>query len=166
MTEDYFKYVQELIRAQEYNQVINIIINLASNRVKAPYSSDLNHAWYLVGYSYLKLDKFEDALLCFKRSYRYWREDVSVMISIAICYSELKKPKVSKYYLLHAINVAGEKHKKINHLRYNLGNAYFDMKMYDCALEEYRKVSTGAGLSYRLARKNIKLVLHLLESKN
>ncbi len=155
MTVDPFVKVEKLIKSSKYCEVLLILLGDKKNRILSPYNSDLNHAWYLVGCVFYKQEKFYDALLAFKRSYRHWKKDVSVIRAIGNCYSELKNPKVAKYYFIKARTMGGGSYKGLDILNYNLGNAYFDMKKYGLAISEYKKVRKSDKKTYCLAKKNI-----------
>ena len=142
-------------RAGKGNAVLSILINKKTGRINKAYSTDLNHAWYLVGVVFYKREEFGDALLAFKKSYRYWKEDVDAIRAIGTCYSELGNPKIAKYYFIKAKTIGGKEHKDIDILTYNLGNAHFDMEKYDLAISEYKKVRKSDKKTYQLAQKGI-----------
>mgnify|MGYP000216966418 CR=1 FL=1 len=153
---DQFDDIHKLLRAGKGNAVLSMLINKKTGRINKAYSVDLNHAWYIVGSVLYKQEKFGDALLAFKKSYRHWKEDVDAIKAIGTCYSELENPKIAKYYYIKAKTIGGKRYKDIDALTYNLGNAYFDMEKYDLAISEYKKVRKSDKKTYQLAQKNIK----------
>ena len=155
-TEKIFFPITKLLKSHKYDQVLSCILNSKSNRIVKPYNSNLNHAWYLVGQSYYKLSYYSDALAAFRKSYRYWKEDIAAIRAIGNCLSELNKPKQAQYYFTKALKIGGEKYKAYDILLYNLGNTYFDLGDYRNAINYYRKVSKNDPESYMLANKNIK----------
>jgi len=159
---DHFNKVDKILKSPKYSEALNILLNLNGNRIVHPYNSDLNHAWYLVGVVYFKKENYIDALCAFKKSYHHYRDDVAAIRAIGNCYSGLENPKTAKYYFIKAINIGGKKYKDINILTYNLGNAYFDMKKYDLAISEYKKVKKSDKETFDLAQKNIK---HVMDKK-
>lgn len=158
-----FDIVEDLSRKGASAQVLGLLLNNESHRVVAPYTEDLNHAYYLAGLAFHKQGQVENALSAFKKSYRHWKEDVAALRALGNCYSELGNPKAAKYYFLKARHVGGEKYKGWNILTYNLGNAYFDLGKYDLAISEYKRVRKSDITSYELAQKNIKHSLEKLE---
>jgi tetratricopeptide (TPR) repeat protein len=157
-----FLQVEKILKSSKYSEALVLLLGSKKShvgkgaRIVPPYNSDLNHAWYLVGVVFYKQGKFNDALLAFRRSYRHWNKDVAAIRAIGNCYSELRNPKTAKYYFIKAISIAGKGYKDIDILIYNLGNAYFDLKKYDLAIAEYKKVRKSDRVSYNLAQKNIK----------
>ena len=77
------------------------------------------------------------------------------MIAVANCYSEIGRPIMTKRYLLKALSTRGIGGKEKEVITYNLGNAYFDLKKYEFAIQEYKKIKKSKSEVYRLARKNI-----------
>lgn len=153
---DNFSKIEKILKSPKYIEVLNILLNLNRTRVVVPYNSDLNHAWYLAGIVYFKQKNYIDALRAFKKSYHHYKNDIAAVRAIGNCYSELGNPKTAKYYFIKAINIGGDKYKDIDVLIYNLGNAYFDMKKYDLAISEYKKVNKNDEETFDLAQKNIK----------
>jgi len=154
-TEELFLPITDLIKTQEYEQVLSCLLNNSGNRIRTPYTADLNHSWYLVGLSYFKLSNYPDALAAFRRSYRHWKEDVAAIRAIGNCLSELEDPKRARIYFKKALNIGGEEYKGYDILLYNLGNTYFDVGDFENAIKFYRKVSKNDHESYILAQKNI-----------
>ncbi len=152
---DQFDEIHKLLKAGKGNTALAMLINKETGRINKAYRADLNHAWYLVGSIFYKQEKFYDALLAFKKSYRHWKEDIAAIRAIGTCYSELGNPKIAKYYFIKAKTIGGKKYKDIDILNYNLGNAYFDMGKYDLAISEYIKVRKSDKETYQLAQKNI-----------
>ncbi len=153
---DHFDKIEKILKSPTYVEVLDLLLNSNGSRVVKPYNSALNHAWYLVGVVYFKQENYVDALHSFKKSYRHYKNDIAAIRAIGNCYSELGNPKTAKYYFMKAIKMGGNKYKDINILIYNLGNAYFDMKKYDFAIFEYKKVNKNDKETFDLAQKNIK----------
>ena len=155
---DVFKHIHDLLVSNDYELVLDEVLNFETGRIKAPYSEDLNHAWYIVGDCYFKLSDYQMALRAFKNSLRNRKSDYQAMVAIANCHSEMGKPKQAKHYLLKAILSPEAKAQILDAIRYDLGNAYFDMHKYELAFDEYMKVRKSAPEVYSLARKNIELI--------
>lgn len=151
-----FKNLQKLMKQGKTREVLGALLNVRANRIAAPYNKDLNHAWYLVGVAYYKEERYQEALLAFKNSYRHWEADVDALWAIGNCYSELGNAKMAKYYFIKAKNIGGTEYKGLNAIIYNLGNAYFDLGQYELAISEFKKVKALDGKSYKLAQRNIK----------
>ena len=145
-----FKELDEMSARGAHREILNRLIS-SRGRIFGPYSSDLNHAWYLVGDSFFCLGEINKSLKAFKRALAYDRGDFFSMMAIANCYSAMSKPRMALYYLSKAV-VLNEKHDGI---RYNLGNAYFDLNRYDEAIREYALVGKGSDVA-KLARANSK----------
>ncbi len=155
---DIFENVHTLLRERKLKRALNLMLNKNTNRIIAPYTEDINHAWFLIGDVYFKLGRMDEALAAFKKAYRHWKEDIDAMMLIGNCYDELGNPKTAKYYYIKAISTIGRKrHKRLDGLTYNLGNAYFDMGKYELAITQYKKVRKSNKEVYQLAQKTINL---------
>ena len=82
MNVDCFKKAETLIKKGSLNLVLDCMLNMETGRIKAPFSGDLNHAWYLVGLIYYKHDDYDQALRAFKSSLRNWTEDAQAMLQL------------------------------------------------------------------------------------
>ena len=162
---DAFDKVERVLKSSNYSDVLLILLSDKGGRIVPPYSSDLNHAWYLVGSVFYKQENYEEALLAFKKSYRHWKEDVAAIRAIGNCYSELENPKMAKYYFIKAKAIGGNKYKDLDILIYNLGNAYFDMGKYDLAIAEYKNVRKSDKKTFQFAQKNIERAKKHLNNK-
>jgi tetratricopeptide (TPR) repeat protein len=148
--------VRKMLGVDKGVEPLSILLNKKTGRIKSPYNADLNHAWYIVGLIYYKQGSIASALSAFKKSYRHWSEDIAAIRAIGNCYSDLGNPRMAKFYFSKAINTGGKNYKDLDILIYNLGNAYFDLKKYDLAIAEYKKVRKKDKTTYSLAQKNIK----------
>lgn len=142
-----FDDLYKLSSKGRHREVLDILIS-PSGRVRRPYSLDLNHAWYVAGDELYSLGDIKRAMMAFKKALAHSRGDVAAMMAIANCYSDLGNPRMAAFYLLKALSVDN----KNNDLKYNLGNAYFDLGEYEKAIAEYSQVESGR--IARLARKN------------
>lgn len=142
-----------------HRKVLRRLISPAG-RIYKPYSSDLNHAWYIVGDELYLLGNKKEAVLAFKNSLRHRKHDVEAMMAIANCYSDLGNPRMAQFYLARAIKIDSDN----DGLRYNLGNSLLDLGKYSEAISEYALVKTGSGLS-RLAKRNSKRAESLMNKR-
>ncbi len=149
---DKFDAVYKLKRAGKNKVALSLLVDQKTGRIKKPYNDDLNHAWYTVGDIYYKGKEYYKAINAFKKAFMNWSDDVESLWAIANCYSEIGKSWLTKYYLEKAIQLSGEK----DGLRYNLGNALFDMGKYREAIKQYKKVRSKDKQLYKLACSNIK----------
>ena len=78
------------------------------------------------------------------------------MMALANCYSDLGNPRVAAFYLLKGLSIDNNN----DDLRYNLGNAYFDLGEYEKAITEYGKIEDGkvARLALKNARRAAKKI--------
>lgn len=155
MTESPFDNIEKLLKSSNHSEVLLTLLNKKGDKIIQPYAIDLNHAWYLVGSAFFKQCEYNNALFAFKKSYRYWKDDIAAIRGIGNCYLELGSPQMAINYFSEAIKVGGKKYKDLNILIYNLGNAYFDMQKYDLAISEYKKVKKSDAETFQLAQKNI-----------
>lgn len=163
---DPFDEISKLLRSSRRNIVLSMLLNAETGRIKKPYISDLNHAWYIVGsILYKQQCAYTGALSAFKKSYRHWKGDVAAIRAIGNCYSDLGNPKMAKYYFEKARTVGGKKYKDIDIVTYNLGNAYFDMGKYRDAVKQYKKVGKRDKRLFKLACSNIKKAEKLAKKK-
>lgn len=149
---DCFSAIHDLLREKKYMQVLSMLFNRQISNIESPYDSDLNHAWYIVGDIFFKQGEYEQAVSSFKKALDDWPDDVDAMLALSNCYSELNMPKKSEEVLLKA--------KKISPMNmsiiYNLGNSFFDQKMYQQAINMYNIVESTDENLQSLATKNIK----------
>ncbi len=155
---DQFSEIHKLRRAGNNNAALSMLLNKKTGRIKRPYNSDLNHAWYTVGDIYYNCYKYDNAIHAFKKAFRNWSGDIEALWAIANCYSDLGKPWLAKYYLEKAVGL-NEK----DELRYDLGNAFFDMGRYHDAITQYKKVGNKDKQLTKLVRSNLKKAEKLLK---
>lgn len=148
---DIFSQIYKLKEEGKYRLALSKLVDNKTGRVKSPYTEDKNHAWYTIGDIFFKSRKYYEAIRAFQKAHKYWTDDVEALWAIANCYSELGKPWLAKYYLIKAIAINGKK----DELRYNLGNALFDMEEYEDAVREYKKVGKNNKKLCMLAASNI-----------
>jgi tetratricopeptide (TPR) repeat protein len=152
-TRDDFTHMHALLRQKKYSDVMHEIRPTKSRKIAFPYSKDRNHAWYLLGDCFSKLERFNEAATAFGHALRSWPLDGQAMFAIAYCYSEAKKPDLSIRYLTKLIEHHGPKDAYL----YNLANAYFDCDDFDAALEIYRRLSKQSkGEIRRMSIKNMR----------
>lgn len=154
---DIFTELYELSSQGEHRKVIQRLIS-PRGRIVKPYSAELNHAWYLVGDAFYQMNEFREAVSAFKKALANSRDDIDAMMALANCHSELANPRLSVYYLIRA----AELDQANDDLRYNLGNAYFDLGQYDKAISEYSRVKPDSRVA-ELALKNSRKAAELME---
>jgi tetratricopeptide (TPR) repeat protein len=135
-----FGKVYRQIRSGRLASAERLLLGNEGARIRPPFNSDLNHAWYVVGDIRYRRGRMPGAVAAFRRALRHWPDDRDAMMAIANCYSELGRPRWSAYYLEKALRRRGHKPE----LFYNLGNAYFDLDDFPKAIECYRSASKGA----------------------
>jgi len=165
MSDGHFKKIEKKLKSPKYSGILNDLLSLNGSRIISPFNSDLNHSWYLVGVVFFKKKNYLNALSAFKKSYRHYKHDTAAIRAIGNCYIELGNPKTAKYYFMKAIKTGGRKYKDLNILIYNLGNAYFDLKKYDLAILEYKKVKKTDMETFDLAKKNIKHAMYNIKRR-
>jgi len=150
---DPFKEIYKLLKTGKSAAALKIIYDENSGQINKLYSADLNHAWYVVGDIFFKLEKYEDALKAFKKSIRNRKDDWQALWAIGNCYSEIGRPVFTERYIRKALLYVDR--NKRQDLNYNLGNALFDQGKYLESIKEYNKVkrSKNGGLR-KLANKN------------
>ncbi len=124
-----------------------------TGRILAPYNADPNHAWYVIGETEFRSRRYNQATRAFKNALKHNPLDWMAMWAIANCYSEVKRPKLALRYYMRSFKIV----RKSPALKYNIGNAYFDMRQYEDAIKVYRAVSTTDTKLRRQVRKNLEL---------
>lgn len=122
------------------------------NRIKSPYDSDLNHAWYIVGDIYFENGNYESAIHAFKQALTAWPMDKDAMLALANSYSEIVMPDKAEKVLRDALKLD----PKNPLLLYNLANSLFDQGNYQDSIILYEKIEKKDDEVYELAQKNIK----------
>lgn len=150
-----YDFVHKLLKKKKYKQVLSTV--LENEEVREPFTNDLNHAWYIVGDAYFKLNDYKLAIQSFKKALEYWDEDISAMIALSNSYSELKAPELASKVLENGLRVDPFNET----LNYNLGNAYFDQERYQDASSCYKKIDQSSNL-FDMAQNNLKAIKYKL----
>lgn len=101
---------------------------------------DTPAAWFSLGYSYMMLLRFDEAIEAFKYSLSILNaEDANTYINIATCYSRKKKFSESVTNYLKAFEINPEL-LLIRNLNHEFGFNYVAMGQYDNALEVFGKM--------------------------
>ncbi len=145
-----FKEIHKLIKQKKHENVIDELLDDSFN-IKPPYSSDLNHAWYILGDIYYRNSNYKFAIKAFLKSLDDWPEDIDAILALSNSYSRAGFPNKSEKYLLKGITLSAENESII----YNLGNAFFDQKKYTMAIDYYKKITNDKEL-LKLSISNIK----------
>ena len=153
---DAFNQIYRLTKLRKYNRALTLLVDPQTGRLRAPFASDANHAWYVVGDILFKKDDYRGALPIFKKVLRTRPDDYQAMWAIADCYSLLKRPAFAQRYFRKAIELAPKK-KTREELRYNLGNAQFDQQRFKEAIELYESIAKENRNLYKMAQKNLAL---------
>lgn len=149
--DDPFSRLHSLLKTEKFDQALHEVLNVTTGRIKAPYTSDANHAWYIVGDIYSKTEQLEEAADAFRKALRSRHDDCQALFALGYCYSEMGVPTRAIRVLLKAILFGGPKEEYL----YNLGNAYFDTRCFDKAIKAYEDVVAGGGELSALAIRNI-----------
>jgi tetratricopeptide (TPR) repeat protein len=149
---DHFDELHRLLKTGQYGEVLHLVFDSKTGRVKDPYGIDLNHSWYIIGDIFYKKNDFDFAISCFKKSLEFWSEDIESMLALANTYSELSQPEKSVYWLSEGLKISPDNPIFI----YNYANALFDMDKFQEALDYYQKIPSSDPSVYDLATKNIK----------
>ena len=137
-----------LVSQRRFAEAERLMTGTDGKQIKPRFRADLNHAWYVLGDIRYKRGRFQSAATAFRRALDIWPDDPAAMMAIANCYSELKRPRWSAYYLEKVVRQEGAKPG----ILYNLGNAYFDLGDYAKAIETFRAASRSNGGSRELRR--------------
>lgn len=159
---DYFDGIHNLLKAEKYHEVLELVLNQKRNRIRKPYDTDLNHAWYVVGNIFYKRNDFDYAISCFKKALKHWTEDVETMCALANSYSEIDQPNKAAYWLLKALKISPANPTFL----YNYANALFDLKRYQKAIKYYLQIPLEVHDIYELARKNVKKCRDHIRNEN
>jgi AraC-like DNA-binding protein len=67
---------------------------------------DLNSAWFSLGYSYMMLNQYKNAIDAYQKSIAIFNdEDANVNINIATCYSSMNEYSIAEEYYLKAFEI-------------------------------------------------------------
>ncbi len=156
-----FDHIHEMLNNKNYGQVLGILLNPELTKIEEPYRSDLNHAWYIVGDIFYRLEKYEQAISAFKKSLDDRPDDVEAIMALANSYSEANMPEKAEEILRKGKEIDPDN----SAITYNLANSLFDQGEYCRAIDFYRAINMSDGEIYGLAQKNIKRVKKLLRKK-
>lgn len=155
-----FGDVHRLLKQKDFGRALSALIDQRTGRIKHPYRSDRNHAWYLIGDIRFRCGEYEDAAKSFRKALKAWPQDYQALWALANCCSELGKPSFAKRYLRKAIKMKGP----TDELLYNLGNPHFDLGEHKEAVQCYSSVASKRGQLARLAKRNIALTTRVEDS--
>ena len=151
---DLFRDVHVLLAQRKFARALDLVLSAKKNRIRSPYNSDANHAWYLVGEAHIGRGDNSAALTAFKRSRKADPTDWYASWAVADCYLELGKLKLAERHYRLALQSADRKH--ISALRYDLANTLFDQGMYSLAIPLYQQASRSSNdVVAKRARKNL-----------
>lgn len=109
---------------------------------KYPNSSD---AWFSLGYSYMMLQRYEEAIDAFNKSLEIYQDkNPNVYINIASCYSLLQKYQQSINYYLKAFELNSNL-LTVPNLNHEFGFTYVQIGEIEEAQEIFRKMIDGQG---------------------
>ena len=113
---------------------------------------DRNHTAYCKGDRLFKKGQWEEAGAQFEIAIQERPEDWQAMWALGNCHAELKKPRKAAQEFEQALTLADN--DALPNLRFNLGNALFDLGRYEAAIEQYRLVPKGHHVA-RAANNNL-----------
>ena len=154
---DEFFEIHVLLRKKRFTAALRKLLVPRSVTLRREYSHDAssrNHAWYLVGDCFFRTSNMPAALLAFRKSALAWPGDVQALWAIGNCYSELGKHRLAERFFRRALVCASLREKPA--LRFNLGNALYDQKKYESAIQEYQKIKHTHKHVWRRAQINMK----------
>jgi tetratricopeptide (TPR) repeat protein len=151
---DAAKQLHALLRAHKFGQARRILVNRKTGKIRYPFSEIPNHSWYVLGDIAYRQNNTLEAKKCFKRALVYESTDVTAMMALGNCYSDLGQPRYARAILEKALAVSPHS----AHVKYNLANALFDLGIFEDAIPLYRRASASRNREVsELARKNLKL---------
>jgi tetratricopeptide (TPR) repeat protein len=152
---DCFDEIHKLLREHQDETILKKILNEDGKVIHQPYSTNLNHSWYVVGDIFFSAKKYRKAIEAFQNSIQASPEDIDAHLALANSYSELGEAEFAKGVLIDALNIEPNEPR----LHYNLGNAFFDIGDLANAKVQYELV---VGLRHnsleRLAISNLKKI--------
>jgi tetratricopeptide (TPR) repeat protein len=105
-----------------------------------PSSSD---AWFRLGYNYMMLDRYEEAIAAFNKSLEIHQDkDPNAYVNIATCYGNLEKFQKSIEFYLKAVDL-NPKLLTVTNLNHEFGFTYVQMGEFQKALEVFEKMTVG-----------------------
>ncbi len=152
--DDIFESVHRLMREGLFLDVINILCESSSGKIRKEFSSNRNHAWYCVADSKFRIGDFWGAIAAFKKSLISDPGDIQCFLAIANCYDALRKPKLAERFLRRALlfNPGGRTKAAIC---VNLGNALMDQRRWAEAVEYLKDPSRRNDDIGVIAKKNL-----------
>ena len=104
---------------------------------------DSENAWFSLGYSYMMLFRFEEAIAAFNKSLGVFNDDnANALINIATCYSYMHQYSLALEYYLKAFSI-NPALLKINNINHEFGFNYVAMGEYEKAMEVFNKMTSG-----------------------
>jgi len=148
-----FDRIHRLLKDNLNDEAIVALLSKRS-RLRKEFWIDKNHAWYCVGCAYFNNEEYDLARKAFMNALRYAPFDTESLLACANCFSEMQRPDDVLRILKKALrqNPGGKLRTAI---KYNLGNAFFDLKRYEEAKQIYMKLSKRNDEIGHLAKKNI-----------
>ncbi len=159
-----FELIHELLTKGQADQALSRLINRESGQLCDVYAWDANHAWYCVGSAEFERGNYQDAARAYRKAYRADPDDVQCLIAIGNCYDALHRPKLAERIWRQVLKLEPRGRTKATAVC-NLGNALFDQKRYEEAVQGYSSLLKRRDDIGRIARKNTKEALYLLQSK-
>lgn len=147
-----FSQLHGLLKKRRFRAVEGRLIDEGTGRIKSAFRCDLNHAWFVCGETFFLRSRWKDAIQAYRKAYARDQTDWRALMAIGNCYDKLRKPKQAMHYLSRAVQIS----PRTAELRYNLGNALFDLGRLEDAVNCYRKAQRGSGQVKRLAKRNEK----------
>lgn len=148
-----FEEVFKLERAGDFTKMLQRILD-ESGRLRTGLRENPNSAWYSAGVAAHRLGDLGAAIRYFKKAFISDESDFGSLLAIANCHSELGRPRWALHYLRKAAILSPEDWR----VRYNTGNALYDLKIFDEAREIFRAVAREAPAEIsELARRNLAL---------
>ncbi len=158
---DVFESVHETINKGQLEIALREVLDMDLAKIRKPYTSDLNHAWYVVGNIYFELSDYSQSLRAFRSAFK---SDQQTAHAIGNCYTELGRYKMAERFFKKALS-GNESNLE---LIYNLGNSFLDQDKFVEAMNKYIKVINSKNADENLmimAKENLAIAKKAL-SKN
>lgn len=149
----------KLIEQHRYMDAVNLVVDKESQRLKGQFRHDGNHYWYIVGDLYWKLGSYESALIAFRRSHKCWPDDAQALWAMGNCYDKLRRPYLAARCFTRALVIDPAN----DSLRFNLGNALFDLGKYVSAINEFKVIIQSNSILKDSAQRNLALAEKMLQ---
>ena len=118
-----------------------------------------SQAWFSLGYSYMMLKRFEEAITAFNRSLEIYQDkDPNTYINVATCYSKLEKYQQADEFYLKAFAI-NPNLLTISNLNHEFGFNYVQMGQFQKAREVFEKMTTGQDSSKAQGFRSLALLL-------